>query len=353
MKNLKYLLLTWIFILFIFYDGSAQVAKRESKSFENPTVPATLIVEAYQGNIYVEGYNGKEVVVTAYNAEYGEELRLSQSRMVDRKVFSLEEKNNQMNLRSYLPEEKGPKKLILQIQVPEKTSLQISLQKGGDVQIQGTSRAVEIDNPQGKVRLEGLKGWAVVNSIEGDIYASFEEVVINKPMSFITLKGNIDLDFPKNLQAQFRMKTTSGMVHNEFGTPINQSESLTEANADMAQTLPGRISGNQITKHPKKRDKKEARRSAQTKSKISEALAPPPVDTLGISGLGAQLPPPKKSMDQDSFKSSTQMEKPKRAYQIASSYYTIANEGRTIFFVWARSGEVNIYKSKRNNPRRR
>jgi hypothetical protein len=313
-----------------------QIIWQANQSFGNPSIPATLQITHYQGDISVEGYTGKEVLIEAWLKP-----TLMDSEPAE-KVFQLLENNNLMALLtdSSLAQKIGT--IQLQIKVPEKTTLKIQLKKSGNIQVKNVSRLVEVDNRLGSIYLQDLSGWAIAQTESGKIEASFKEIVANQPMSFITLTGEIDLKLPPDLAADFRVRSANGLINNEFGEVI-KADSLTNLNylSNKSQSA-NFMRGNEILLQEKKLGQKQAAAAranndrSQLEQKTKSGANPVDTQVQNLRGGG-----------EEDLKSNFRN---RRGYHFAQTYIGKANEGGGLIYVSTRTGEVKIRKTTPVSP---
>ncbi len=194
------------------YSENKRSFTHGDQQFSNPTVPGTLVVQKVKGSLKIEGYNGRNIKIEAHPKT---EALANFGIKPDSQPITLqvEEKNNTMVLEG--PD--VPQDLQISLKVPRNTSIQIADWQSGDITIYNTDRFVEITSGQGNITLKNFKGWANLYTEGGNIDVSFEEVIPNKPMSFSALGGNVELEFPAQMKADFRIKSNTGQITNAFG----------------------------------------------------------------------------------------------------------------------------------------
>src|SRR2546428_539236 len=79
------------------------------------------------------------------------------------------------------------------IQVPFKTSLKLGCRNDGDVVVEKVEGEIEASNLDGGVTLTNVSGVVVAHSLNGEVNVNLERVTPDKPMSFRTLNGDIDV----------------------------------------------------------------------------------------------------------------------------------------------------------------
>ncbi|MEP6715629.1 MAG: DUF4097 family beta strand repeat-containing protein [Terriglobia bacterium] len=113
----------------------------------------------------------------------------------------------------------------LAIQVPPNCSLQLKSMNGGHIEVTGINGEIEASNLNGAVALKNVSGSAVVSSQNGDITVSMDKVTPNKPMSFTTMNGRIDVTIPGDTKARLRLKTDHGEVFSDFDVKMEPDTS--------------------------------------------------------------------------------------------------------------------------------
>lgn len=104
----------------------------------------------------------------------------------------------------------------LSIQVPVNASVQLKSISGDHVDVSGINGDIGVDGTNGSVNLKDVSGAVVVHTINGSVTVTLDKVAPNKPMSFTSLNGKIDVTLPGDTKAQLRLKTTNGAVYSDF-----------------------------------------------------------------------------------------------------------------------------------------
>ena len=323
-----------------------------SKSFTNPTVPGTLIVENYEGDIDITGYPGREVLVEA-RVQTQTKNQTGLGYKTGGRPFTFEEKHNTMVLRAIQVNYGTVPHINFKIKVPEKTTLKVKILKKGNLETRKTSRLVEVDNQNGSVELHDLQGWAIINTINGDIRADFNEVIANKAMSFVCLNGGVYLNLPKNLKADFKMKSTTGTIQNDFGGPTLQLEQilLNENNLNNRNQAANVFRPHEYSQIPINEVQEEdeeissdilptrGENNKDKKSKPSQKLSEKKKETAKIPNTAnnQSLPPPPPNVQNSS----------RKVYMAPMSFEAQANGGGPVFFISARNGEIKVIKNKK------
>jgi DUF4097 and DUF4098 domain-containing protein YvlB len=75
---------------------------------------------------------------------------------------------------------------------------------------------MELKNYQGSILLSNISGNVVAETYRGTINSTFSRINPDKPMSFGTFHGNIDVTFPSNTKANLKMKSDRGDIYTDF-----------------------------------------------------------------------------------------------------------------------------------------
>src|SRR6185503_18659367 len=205
----------------------AQDDERLVVPLSDPARPARLEIQLFSGDISVEGYDGKEVVIVAdapiREGDKPEPPRADGLRRIQSSTVGLtvEENANVVSVRMDF----SPKNADLQIRVPRRTSVKASLVNGGDVEIDSVTGDHELSNVNGDVIATDIAGSAVINATNGDVRATMTSVEAMKPMSFTSFNGDVDVTLPANLAANLIVGSQQGDVYTDFDVVANTNPS--------------------------------------------------------------------------------------------------------------------------------
>lgn len=192
---------------------------RATVPFSNPSKPGLVEAHVHNGSITVRGYEGKEVIVEARlreklltkkkAPEKAKGMRLIQVAVTG---LAIEERNNKMEIGV-----SSIKNTVdLEIQVPYSTSLELSGHDKGDITVEKISGDIEVNRHNGALRLTDISGSTVAHTFRGEILVTFLKVDPEKPMSFSTYQGDIDVTFPPNTKADVKMISSQGDIYSDF-----------------------------------------------------------------------------------------------------------------------------------------
>lgn len=197
----------------------------------HPDKPGRLILEGHQGSISIRGYEGNVVIVKAFLRRSGglaspadrdaEGLKMVAATAIQ---LDAQEVDNVITVNTH----SRSKSIDLDILVPSRFALKLGVLDDGDIMVDGLTGDVEVDNPYGRVRLDRLTGSANVNTVDGDIMASFLSVDRGVPLAFTSVHGKVDVAFPPGVDLTVRVKSDEGTVYSDFDIAVAKRKSRAE-----------------------------------------------------------------------------------------------------------------------------
>jgi len=227
MKNT--LLSTLPLTLVAMLASNIQIANAADKSYNlplsKPGEPVSIEVEVYRGSITLVGYKGDTIEITAKTSTFtGKDKDLKK---VKAKInnsprstkglksvkspsmrLEIEEKNNEVEISS----EVSNQHVDLVIKVPQRSSVDIELYKGGDINIDGVNGGLELEAYEGMIIAKNISGPIVAETARTDIVVNFSAFDKTSPSSLTSHMGNVDITLAKNVAANVNVQTYRGEV---------------------------------------------------------------------------------------------------------------------------------------------
>jgi DUF4097 and DUF4098 domain-containing protein YvlB len=248
-EHLKLIGLTILLVIGVLGFAQELRTDRVVVPLSNPAKPALVEASVMRGSITVKGYEGKEVIVeakvrekslTEENEEFEEQLAEAEERAHRRSDehrergkdknqeqkaagmkrisgaattgLEVEEENNTVSIGAH-----SMKNAVdLTIQVPFSTSLKLDTNLQGDIVVEKVGGEIEVKNMNGSNTLTDVSGIVIAETMNGDVTVSLNKVTPDKPMSFSSMNGDIDVTFPADLKANVKMKTERGDIFSDF-----------------------------------------------------------------------------------------------------------------------------------------
>ncbi len=220
------------------YEGLAMYDVEERElvlPLSRPGETGRLNVNIMRGSVEISGYDGDDVVVRYDSRTHpGRERQDPPEGM--RRIsgsspgFHATEDDNVVDIRSELL--MGHTRF--NILVPRNFSINAKLMQAQTLTVSNISGDLEIGLVSGEISLMDISGAAVVNSVNGNIVTVFESISEDKPMSFNTLTGDIDLSFPTGSRFTARLRSEFGDMFTDFDMEVREE---TSARRNAAQGL--------------------------------------------------------------------------------------------------------------------
>jgi hypothetical protein len=186
----------------------------------NPAQPVTIRATMMTGSIRVTAGTGRDLVVTTSESARRRPARDSappgMTRIGGRPGMNIEEDHNVVTISSGAMDGGGD----LVIETPANTNLQLTTMNGGTIEVTGVSGDHELENMNGSISLTNVSGSVVAHTMNGTITASLEHISSNKPMSFTSLNGKVDVTLPADTKARLRLKSDNGSIFSDFDVKL-------------------------------------------------------------------------------------------------------------------------------------
>ncbi|MBS0664540.1 MAG: hypothetical protein JSR48_14835 [Verrucomicrobia bacterium] len=196
--------------------------------FSDPSKPGVLKVAIASGDVQIRGTDAAEITVQSdlkqdKPAERPDGLRV----LTSSSSYSLTEKNN-LAVLSYGADSWGGNGGSFVITVPRTTSVIVSCSFGGDVAVADISGSIEVKGLNGEVKLDNITGAAAVETLNGEIKANVRELAAGKPLSLVSMNGEVTLCLPATAKANVRLRTHNGSILTDFDDKalVTKTESI-------------------------------------------------------------------------------------------------------------------------------
>ena len=254
--NLYFACAILIFIAGALSYSQEETVDRATVPFSDPSQPGLLKVDIHNGGITIKGYEGKEVIVEARTrGKMLQELRsrgirnIIEDKVREKMEQELKEKKKEAKTegmqRIQIPKGTGleaaeennvmkvevsslKQTVDLIIQVPYSTSLQLDAHTNGDIVVENVKGEIEVDHHNGELKFTAISGAVVAHTFNGHILVTFTEVNPDKPMSFSTWNGDIDVTFPSNIKANVKMKSERGEIYTDYDIQLDKTPQKVE-----------------------------------------------------------------------------------------------------------------------------
>ena len=187
--------------------------------FSDPSKPGKIRLRVMWGDITVTGADTHEVSIVSNirNKQQSSPKNEQGLRRLDSETtYTASEKDNVITIEMGGESPDPSSGATLAITTPRNTSIIVDNTFGGGIDVKNIDGDADIRCLNGEVRLDQIAGSALVETMNGEIHATFAKVAAGKPLSFTSMNGEIDVRIPAETKANVRMRTQNGAVLTDF-----------------------------------------------------------------------------------------------------------------------------------------
>jgi hypothetical protein len=201
----------------------AAAQDRVTVPLTNPAQPATVKANMISGSITVKAGTGRDVIISGSETQRLKDklkdkdgVPPGMKRIGGQPGLDVEEDHNVVTITTGGRGEGGD----FVIEVPVNTNLQLKTINGGLIDVTGVNGDHEIENINGSIHLTDVSGSVVAHTQNGGITASLDHITGNKPMSFTSMNGKVDVTLPAETKARLRMRSDNGSIYSDFDVKL-------------------------------------------------------------------------------------------------------------------------------------
>jgi hypothetical protein len=180
--------------------------------FSDPSRPGTLQVSAGLAAIVVKAADVRDVTLSSGPAVVREAtppaVASGLTRLRPPTPLTVEEANNLMSVKL---SDSGS----LTAQVPLRTNLRLKT-ANGSVTVEGARGEIEVTTANGAIALTDVDGPVVAHATNGKVLVILRQTAAQKPMSFTSLNGEIDVTVPAGIKADLKLRSVNGEVYTDL-----------------------------------------------------------------------------------------------------------------------------------------
>jgi hypothetical protein len=219
MNTMKYVI---PFLLLVCITG--RLKAQEYKVTVENTRDGQLTLDDFPGDFSVEGYSGTEIIITAEGEDFAPPERAKGLKPVygggtDNTGMALymEKNGNKVSFRCLLPIHRSAN---YHLRVPENLALKVHQEcnRSGTTKIQNMKNEVDYDGCS-EVNLKNVTGPLVISTVNGGVNVVFSEISKDKPISIVSVNGEVDVTIPAKAGVDLEMSTVNGNMYSDFDLP--------------------------------------------------------------------------------------------------------------------------------------
>jgi DUF4097 and DUF4098 domain-containing protein YvlB len=120
----------------------------------------------------------------------------------------------------------------------------------GEIAVEGVKGELDVSSHNGKIDLTNVSGSVLANTMNGAMKVTMDSVDPNKPLSFSSMNGTIDVTLPADFRANVKLRTDHGSIYSDFDFQLGGG-AITEKNdtpdgkfkVKIDRTITGTING--------------------------------------------------------------------------------------------------------------
>lgn len=204
-----------------FFAIAISIQAQDYKISVDNTKDGKVILENFVGDLPIEGYDGKEIIISSSSGpitvpERAKGLKPVYSAGVDNTGMGLtaNKNGNEITITCLLP---LTKKGSYKIKLPNNLSLKYEsgCERAGNLSIQGMKNEVEIKTCH-DITLKDVTGPVVLSTVGGNIDVLFSGTLFDKPCSISSVGGEIDVTLPAKANVDLELRSLSGTIYSDF-----------------------------------------------------------------------------------------------------------------------------------------
>lgn len=205
---------------------AAAQSNRVVVPLSHPSQPAIVRATTMNGSITVRAYDGGQVIIETSGGSHAMRRLPPEAQGMHRldtnSGINATEDNNVVTISTSMLDG-GSGNLL--IQVPVHTSLRLHSMNGDRMEVDGVSGDISAEDTNGNIELNHVSGSIVASAMNGKITAVIAQLDSQKPSSFSSMNGTIDITLPANVHANLRLKTSMGQIYMDNGFQFQQTPS--------------------------------------------------------------------------------------------------------------------------------
>lgn len=237
----------WIVGLFC----GALWAEKINVPLSDPSRPALVKAATVNGSITVQTHAGKEIIVEVGGSNVVAEKpgpNGMRQIMGGSSGMTVEEEGNVVKISTSAQSRNSD----LQVWVPAKTSLNLRAVNGKGINVENVEGDIDVDSVNGSVNLKDVSGTVVAHALNGKLTVTLKQVSRDKPMSFSTLNGTVDVTLPADIAANVKVRNDWGKVYTDFEMAVTSESSMKQEargegrpryRVQVDKTIVGKING--------------------------------------------------------------------------------------------------------------
>lgn len=108
--------------------------------------------------------------------------------------------------------------------IPQTADLQLETVNNGVIRVENITGALVLNNVNGPITASGISGSVIAESVNDTIDISFDQIVGDGAMSFVSVNGDITLGLPSDAGAELHIDSSEGEITSDFEVDVVPSQ---------------------------------------------------------------------------------------------------------------------------------
>lgn len=205
-----------------------------------------IILLLNKSEVKVEGYDGKEVKITALDYELPPEraagLRPLYNNAQDNTGIgiSVTEENGAIVIRE-ASNQAG--EYVMRLPKNAKLSIEQLNWNGLEIDVQDMKNEVEVQAKNADIRLAGVQGPIIANSTSGEIEIIYSALAPNSVNMISTVASDVDVTMPKGVKADYILQSVTGEIYTDLDIQLKKEGEGEMELIGGGQTIEGSTNG--------------------------------------------------------------------------------------------------------------
>jgi DUF4097 and DUF4098 domain-containing protein YvlB len=200
-------------------NAEVDASDRETVLTKSFTLDKSAIVTLtnVSGDIAIEASDGPEAELIVSKSGGSEQDREA----AQVKFFA---DNGRLSVRADLPRNVKDVDVRYELRIPRELGRVEVNSTSGNIRISDITARIAVATLSGEIELSDVTGVATAKTVSGNIKAELARVPPDRPMDFVSVSGNIEINFNSDFDANLTAATTSGTIKldDDFGIPVQK-----------------------------------------------------------------------------------------------------------------------------------
>ena len=234
-RNMKKLAIS----LILMSTGYMILAQNEYKTEMKNSPNSQIEIHVGSQNVQIIGHDKDEIIIiTDFSGDFidtpMEKKKKTPDRAAGLKPLTIDASDNtgiglvvekEENFFSVLKISQNARNKTYKFFIPNKANLMVNdlhAQIETTYSIDNHKGEIEIMALNSQIKMNNVSGPVVANATNGNVEVVFNKITPDKPISFLSVNGYVDVTLPKNVAADLQLNTVNGEVYTDIDISVEK-----------------------------------------------------------------------------------------------------------------------------------